>query len=81
MNTNCARNLHATETEHGKREMLLLLRADKKLGEKEIKAKIFLLLFFFKLTRFVCPVQLTAQNLRKTSDRHLKSVGASESPD
>lgn len=34
MNTNCARNVHGTETEHGKREVLLLLCAAKKLGEK-----------------------------------------------
>lgn len=61
MNADCARNLHAKETEHGKREVLLLLCADKKLGKREIKAK-----FFFKVTRFVCPVQLTAQNLTKT---------------
>jgi len=41
MNTVCARNLHAKETEHGKREVLLLLCADKEIGKREIKAKIF----------------------------------------
>lgn len=60
MNTDCARNLHAKETEHGKREVLLLLCADKKLGKREIKTKIF-----FRLTRSVCPVQLTDQNVTK----------------
>lgn len=54
MNTDCARNLHAKETEHGKQEVLLLLCAGKKVGKREIRARSF----FFKLTRSVYSVQL-----------------------
>lgn len=57
MNTNCARSLHAEETEHRKWRLLLLWSADKELGKREIKHRLFL-----QLT--IC-VQLTAQNLTK----------------